>query len=128
MTGFTWDRECEGYFARHRLSNGQFCMIGFYKFETSRAIAYYVAFAVADKKKALNGWFDGSSDDSITEPGSGGLAMLFPWTSPCILIMMATPLHSPTLFVTQGMIIVFLITTFLSFVGSSPNEISRYSK
>lgn len=66
MTGFTWDRESEGYFARHRLSNGQFCMIGFFEFETSRAIAYYVAFAVADKKKALNGWFNGSSDDNIT--------------------------------------------------------------
>lgn len=56
----------KGYFARHRLSNGQFCMVGFFQHETGRAIAYYVAFAVADKKKALSGWFNGSSDDSIT--------------------------------------------------------------
>lgn len=63
---FTWGKESQAFFMRHKLSNGQFCMIGFYQYETNRAIEYYVAFAVADKKKALNGWFNGSADDSIT--------------------------------------------------------------
>ena len=52
---FTWDSESEGYYRRHRLSNGQFCQIAFYREEYSRATEYYVAFAVADKKKHLNG-------------------------------------------------------------------------
>lgn len=63
---FTWDKESQAFYMRHRLSNGQFCMIEFDMFETNRAIEYYVAFAVADKKKALNRWFNGSVNDNIT--------------------------------------------------------------
>lgn len=76
---FTWDKESQAFFMRHKLSNGQFCMIGFYQYETNRAIEYYVAFAVADKKKALNGWFNGSADDSITLKMTGrcGLEALY---------------------------------------------------
>lgn len=52
---FTWDSESEGYYKRHKLSNGQFCQIGFYRWNGSRSTEYHVAFAVADKKKNLNG-------------------------------------------------------------------------
>lgn len=79
MTGFTWNREVEGYFARHRLSNGQFCMVGFYRYETQRATEYHVAFAVADKKKTLNAWFNGTAGDTITLKMTGrcGLEALY---------------------------------------------------
>lgn len=79
MTGFTWDRGSEGYFARHRLSNGQFCMIGFYRYETQRSMEYHVAFAVADKKKTLNAWFNGAAGDTITLKMTGrcGLEALY---------------------------------------------------
>lgn len=30
MEHFTWDRDSKGYYARHKLSNGQFCMVAFY--------------------------------------------------------------------------------------------------
>lgn len=62
---FTWNRESEGWYARHKLSNGQYCMVGFFRFHTSRATCYYVAFAVADKKKNLNGWFSNDSNNNI---------------------------------------------------------------
>lgn len=55
---FTWVSECEGFFARHRLSNGQFCQIAMYQFENKRDIEFDVVFAVADKKKNLNGYFN----------------------------------------------------------------------
>lgn len=66
MNGFTWNKESEGWFARHKLSNGQFCMIAFYRWYYSRSVEYYVAFAVANKKKNLNGWFNGTKEDNIT--------------------------------------------------------------
>ncbi len=62
---FTWDQESNGWYARHRLSNGQYCMIAFFQCYTSRAIYYYVAFAVADKKKSLNGWFSENKNNNI---------------------------------------------------------------
>lgn len=79
MNGFTWNKECEGYFSRHRLSNGQFCMIGFYRHKAPRAIEYHVAFAVADKKKILNAWFNGTAGDTITLRMTGrcGLEALY---------------------------------------------------
>lgn len=63
---FTWDRESEAFFMRHRLSNGQFCIIAFYRWMCRRSIGYSVAFAVADKKKNLNGWLNQTKDDNIT--------------------------------------------------------------
>ena len=62
---FTWDSESEGYYKRHKLSNGQFCQIGFYRWNGSRSIEYHVAFAVADKKKNLNGWFNQTKDMQV---------------------------------------------------------------
>lgn len=79
MDGFTWNKECESYFSRHRLSNGQFCMIGLYRYEASRTTEYHVAFAVANKKKTLNAWFNGTSGDTITLKMTGrcGLEALY---------------------------------------------------
>lgn len=66
MSNFTWDAANQAYFARHRLANGQFCQIAFYKvYYRNRAVEYHVAFAVADKKKQLNGWFDGTKENNI---------------------------------------------------------------
>ena len=83
---FTWDSESEGYYRRHRLSNGQFCQIAFYRYEYSRSTDYYVAFAVANKKKHLNGWFDQSQDDKLTMKYTGrcGLEALL-WAKNMIL-------------------------------------------
>lgn len=55
---FTWDKESQAFYMRHRLSNGQFCLIAFVRHYSSRAIKYYVVFAVADKKRNLNGYFN----------------------------------------------------------------------
>ena len=62
----TWNSENECYYERHRLSNGQYCMVAFYRFYRSRSVEYHVVFAVADKKKALNGYFDQTKDNSIS--------------------------------------------------------------
>lgn len=70
-SNFTWNSESEGYYRRHRLSNGQFCQIAFYRYEYSRSTEYYVAFAVADKKKHLNGWFDQTKYDRISGKCTG---------------------------------------------------------
>ena len=79
INGFRWDRESEGYYARHRLSNGQFCMVAFYRFQTGRSTEYHVAFAVADKKKTLNAWFDGTKGNNIELKMTGrcGVEALF---------------------------------------------------
>lgn len=62
---FVWREDWRAYYVRHRLSNGQYCMIAFSKFDSGRSIFYYVAFAVADKKKVLNGWFVGDKHNNI---------------------------------------------------------------
>lgn len=62
----TWNSENECYYERHRLSNGQYCMVAFYRFYRSRSVEYHVVFAVADKKKALNGYFDQTKDNNIS--------------------------------------------------------------
>lgn len=41
-------------------------MIAFYRFYRSRSVEYQVVFAVADKKKALNGYFDQTKDNNIS--------------------------------------------------------------
>ena len=64
-SSFTWNKESEGFYSRHKLSNGQYCMVGFFRFHTKRATCYYVAFAVADKKKNLNGWFENNKNNNI---------------------------------------------------------------
>lgn len=76
---FSWDKESEGYYLRHRLSNGQFCQIGFYRWYSCRSTEYHVAFAVADKKKNLNGWFNQTKDDNLTLRMTGrcGVEALF---------------------------------------------------
>ena len=76
---FSWDKESEGYYLRHRLSNGQFCQIGFYRWYNCRSTEYHVAFAVADKKKNLNGCFNQTKDDNLTLRMTGrcGVEALF---------------------------------------------------
>lgn len=83
---FTWDKESEGYYKRHKLSNGQFCQIAFYRWNGSRSTEYHVAFAVADKKKNLNGWFNQTKDDNLTLRATGrcGVEALF-WARDMLL-------------------------------------------
>ena len=65
---FTYDSQNWVYYARHKLSNGQYCMIAFveYRYGYSRTLEYYVIFAVADKKKNLNGYFNGDKNNNLT--------------------------------------------------------------
>lgn len=63
---FTWDKENESYICRHRLSNGQYCMIGFQRWSDDFQTLYSVVFCVADKKKHINGYFNASKEDRIT--------------------------------------------------------------
>ena len=83
---FTWDKESGGYYKRHKLSNGQFCQIAFYRWNGSRSTEYHVAFAVADKKKNLNGWFNQTKDDNLTLRATGrcGVEALF-WARDMLL-------------------------------------------
>lgn len=55
------DFAVDRYFSkRHKLSNGQVCEIRFYlDDDTAGYDRFYVAFAVANKKKHLSTWFDG---------------------------------------------------------------------
>ena len=68
---YSWTSGLQAYIARHRLSNGQFCQIVMYKHRGSRAVEFHVAFAVADKKRSLNGYFSGSKNDSISGKMTG---------------------------------------------------------
>jgi len=65
---FTYDDENLAYYARHKLSNGQYCMIAFveYYYGYSRTLEYFVIFAVANKKKNLNGYFNGDKNNNLT--------------------------------------------------------------
>lgn len=76
---FTWDKESQAFYMRHKLSNGQFCLIAFVRYYASRATKYYVVFAVADKKKNLNGYFNETKDNNITLKMTGrcGLEALY---------------------------------------------------
>ena len=74
------DNNC--YYKNHTLSNKQVCRIlfGEYTWYTENKIEFYVAFAVADKKKDLNNWFNGDKPSRIDHKISGtcGLeALLF---------------------------------------------------
>ena len=62
---FTWNREDESYTCRHRLSNGQYCMIGFQRWTDDYQTLYYVVFCVADKKKHLNGYLNASKGTAL---------------------------------------------------------------
>ena len=76
---FTYDRKSGGYYARHKLSNGQYCMIGLMEYYNNRTTDYWVVFAVANKKKNLNGYFDETKDNNITlkMTGTCGVEALF---------------------------------------------------
>lgn len=85
---FELDRENDMFWQRHKLSNGQYCMIGFERI-TNRCgdvEEYNVIFAVADKKKQLRGYFESSSDNTITLKSTGkcGLEALI-WAKEKIL-------------------------------------------
>lgn len=76
------------YICRHKLSNGQYCMIAFYEYsnEICDRIDYNVVFAVANKKKQLYGFFNGTKEDNITLKSTGhcGLEALV-WARRAIL-------------------------------------------
>lgn len=70
---FEYDYEAQMYWRRHKLSNGQYCMIGF-EFDRSDigdVEEYNVVFAVADKKKQLKGYFNASKENNITLKSTG---------------------------------------------------------
>jgi hypothetical protein len=50
-------------------------MVAFYRFYRSRSVEYHVVFAVADKKKALNGYFDQTKDNNISLKYTGRSAL-----------------------------------------------------
>ena len=80
------DSGCRFYRKRDKLSNGQFCQIEFSEeyMPIDSRINYYVGFAIANKKKELNKWFDGK-DSSINckTTGKCGLEGLL-WAKECI--------------------------------------------
>ena len=63
---FTWVSEDQAYYARHCLSNGQYCQIAFRECRLKRYTQYHVVFAVADKKKNLNGYFSESKENNLS--------------------------------------------------------------
>lgn len=63
---FAFDRENECYYERHKLSNGQYCQVWFMRVYRPRAVEFYVVFAVADKKKALNGYINQTKENTIS--------------------------------------------------------------
>lgn len=71
MNGFEWDSKGNAYRKRHKLSNGQYCEVRFYKNGSDYETIYYVAFAVANKKKNLSGWFAETRDNNITLKSTG---------------------------------------------------------
>ena len=85
---FTYDYNTDTFWCRHKLSNGQYCMVSFDGFsEPGDSIwNYNVAFAVADKKKQLKAWFEGTKDNTITLKSTGkcGIEALF-WARDRIL-------------------------------------------
>lgn len=83
---FTYDHENGMFYARHKLSNGQYCMIAFIEYERSRGAEYYVVFAVANKKKNLTGYFDENKNNNLTlkMTGTCGVEALF-WAKRMLL-------------------------------------------
>lgn len=70
---FTYDYENGIFWNRHKLSNGQFCMICFEESynDNQDVITYNVVFAIADKKKQLRGFFSESKENTITLKSTG---------------------------------------------------------
>ena len=83
---FTYDCENGMFCARHKLSNGQYCMIALMEYERSRGAEYYVVFAVANKKKNLTGYFDENKNNNLTlkMTGTCGVEALF-WAKKMLL-------------------------------------------
>ncbi len=85
---FEYNRTDSMYWRRHKLSNGQFCMIGFQQglSDCGDMEDYNVVFAVADKKKQLRGFFNSSKENNITLKSTGkcGVEALF-WARDMIL-------------------------------------------
>lgn len=73
LGNFELDHENDMFWQRHKLSNGQFCMIGFQRdlSECGDVEEYNVVFAVADKKKQLRGFFENSKENTITLKSTG---------------------------------------------------------
>lgn len=68
---FLWDRDDDAFYRRHRLSNGQYCMVKFVRYRTDYYNVYYTVFAVADKKKKLAAYFNEASGNTITLKTTG---------------------------------------------------------
>ena len=88
---FEWDSERNLYTIRHRLTSGQFCQMWFMRDDGRNRYAYAVAFAVADKKKHLAGWFDGDSRDRLSYrmTGRSGVEALY-WARDTLLLFEKT--------------------------------------
>lgn len=69
--------EIKCFYKKHILSNNQICQIIFceYKWYFNKKIEYYVGFAVADKKKDLNNWFNGNKQSRIDHKTSGNCGL-----------------------------------------------------
>ena len=86
----TYDFRNRTYWCRHKLSNGQYCMIAFEEFSDTinryKGSNFNVAFVVADKKKQIRAWFDGTKDNTISLKSTGrcGVEALF-WARDRIL-------------------------------------------
>lgn len=103
---FSYDIENDMWWCRHKLSNGQYCMIGFEDFsdDVDKVSNYNVVFAVADKKKQLRAWFENSKNSNITLKSTGrcGVEALF-WARDRILDferLCATSTHTSIIWVT----------------------------
>lgn len=87
LGNFELDRANDMFWQRHTLSNGQVCMIGFVRdFSDGGTEEYNVVFAVADKKKQLRAFFEGSKENTITLKSTGkcGVEALY-WAKDKIL-------------------------------------------
>lgn len=62
-----------GYYAITKLKNNQTATIVFYRHESQRSFAFYVAFAIANKRKHIRKWLDGSDNLTNLSTGKGGL-------------------------------------------------------
>lgn len=73
LSDFEYEEDEDIYWRRHKLSNGQFCMIIFERgcSDCGDVEDYNVAFAVANKKKQLKGYFNCSKDNTITLKSTG---------------------------------------------------------
>lgn len=79
MNCFDWKLDIKNkvYFCRHKLSNNQFCQMWIFYEEIKNHTNYYVAFAVASKKRDLIRWIEESKNNiSLKSTGKCGAEAL----------------------------------------------------